>query len=92
MPKQYMLIIAEVKNFFVRECPDQQSGVEFYVREYINITINNSHLGIVGLNLKLISHPFYGTDTIQVEFLADFTDMYINGAVAYNYFGAPDSV
>ena len=41
------------------------------------------------LQFKLISNTFYGGDTIQIEFLSDFSDMYINGSVAHNDIRSP---
>lgn len=42
------------------------------------------------LQLKLITHAFYSGNAIDAQFLPDFTDVDINGAVAYNHVVAPN--
>jgi len=42
--------------------------------------------------IKLIPHPFYSGNAIQIEFLAYLSNMYINGSVANDHFGSPNLV
>ncbi len=41
------------------------------------------------LHVKFIAYTLYGGNAVEIELLPYFTDMYIYGAVTYNYFGAP---
>lgn len=53
----------------------------------------NLNITAVGLvEVKLISNPFYGSDTIHVELLPDLPDVHINGTVANNHFVSPNAV
>ena len=42
------------------------------------------------LKFKFISNTFYSSDAINTEFLADLTNMNINGPVTHNYFSTPN--
>ena len=44
------------------------------------------------LYFKFIPNALYRSDAVEVKFLADLADMYINGAVAYDHFGSPNLV
>jgi len=41
------------------------------------------------LHVKFVTYTFYCSDTIEVKLLPYFTDMYIDGTVTYDHFGAP---
>ena len=44
------------------------------------------------LKLKLITDPFYRSDTINTQLLADLADMHINSTVANDHIIAPHLV
>ncbi len=44
------------------------------------------------LHSEFVSNSFYSSDTIDTELLTNFSNMYIDSTVAYNYVVAPNLV
>ena len=44
------------------------------------------------LQLKLVTHSFYGGDTINSQLLSDLPDMYINRSITNDYIITPNLV